>query len=715
MAEPLLLEVGCEELPSGYLLPALEQLRQGLAALLARLRLCKGEPEVKSTGTPRRLVAYCDAVAERQEDVYEEVRGPSTKVGLKDGAPTKAAEGFARSLGVPVGELYTKQTGKGEYLFGKRLVKGLPATEALAAELPGLIFSLSFPKTMRWGDAAADTGAPLRFARPVRWIVALLGSEVIPVRTALLEAGRMTRGRRPLDERVKLERADLSGYVEAMRSVGVMVDFEERRASIASQVEGVLAEHGGCGFDKALAEEVACSTEWPTAVVGRFSERYLSLPEPVLVECMRVHLRAFPVRDSEGRLLPLFIRFRDGSGPGEDGIREGYHLVLDARLADAVFFHDVDRKERLEEKVPRLAGVLFQEKLGTYLDKTERIAALARLIGGEVGGATLAELAGRAAYLAKADLVTEMVGEFPALQGVVGGEYAAEDGEPEEVATAIAEHYLPTSGVDDAPLPATPAGRVVSLADKIDSVAGYFGVGLEPTGSADPYGVRRLTYGVVRILAESGWRLSLRGLLREAAGMLEGRLERSAAETVDAALGFLRERVRNLLLSEGVEHDLADAALAAGCDDVVDALARARTLAAMKRESLRELLRAALVAERARNILKGADEVPDSVDPSVFTEEEERRLWGLIEERGPEVLRAAEEGRYADAVRLYGEVFAEPVHTFFERVLVNVDDGALRRNRLALNKALWDVLAGRVADLSLLVVTDELRAKAGLV
>ena len=715
----LLIEIGCEELPVTYIGPALAHLAGGLVRSLSEAGLV-GKQDARTFSTPRRLAVCIPAVSERQPDRHVERRGPSAKAAFdKDGVPTKAATGFAKSCGLKPEELERRDTGKGEYLYATVLEKGRSAGEIIAESLTALLASTPAPKTMRWGSGT------FRFARPIRWIVALLGEDVVAIDIDGLASGRTTLGHRFSSGRpIEIPRADAKAYLSLLRETGVVADAGQRREMLASGVREIVARYGGTEIDEKLADYVSNLVEFPCPIEGAFDERFLALPEEVLVQSMKIHQHDFPVRDGSGKLVARFVCVSNGvpTDGGEENVRVGNEEVLRARFEDAVFFWETDRKRAMEDRVGDLANMVFQEQLGSYLDKTERVERLARAVA-EAAGMSSADVkhAAEAARLSKVDLLTEMVGEFPALQGVMGGIYLREEGKPEAVWRAVRDQYLPdrVSGSEGVPgpggirLPETSTGAALAIADKLDNIAGCFGLGLRPSGSADPYALRRQAAGVVTIVRSRGMSVSLPELIRAAVAGVAASVECDAAETSRAVGAFFLERIKGAFRTEGIDYDISDAVLACGWDDVADAMARATALQRMRDDDIAAFVGAATVGERTANILKGVDPARlGEVDESIFAEEMEGTLHTLYRERRDEVHAAVEAADYDLALRLFTSIFAEPVHKFFEEVLVNVDDEAIRHNRLALNKSINDLVGLRVADLSRLVLTDEQREKA---
>lgn len=691
MARDFLLEIGTEEIPARFVGPALEELRARAREELAARRLNCGS--LRAYGTPRRLALLVEALAERQADREAEVKGPAARAAFgPDGAPTKAAEGFARAQGVAVADLVVRSTAGGEYVFARKREAGRPAQEVLAELLPALISGLSFPRPMRWGEHEQ------RFIRPVHWLVALYGEEVIPLTWAGVRSGRRTRGHRFLAPEW-LELRSPADYLPRLEEAFVIADQERRKAIIWQGVRQVAAESAGTvQEDAGLLEEVTQLVEYPTPLLGSFDRAFLELPEEVLITPMREHQRYFPVRDGEGRLLPCFVAVRNGDARHLDVVRRGNEKVLRARLADAAFFYREDLKEPLPGRVDRLRDIVFQESLGSMYQKTLRLVELATFLGRQLDlpGPAM-EDAARAAYLCKADLTTSMVFEFPELQGIMGSYYAAHAGERASVCQAIREHYQPRFSGDEPP--ATPVGAVVGLADKVDSIVGGFRAGLQPTGSQDPYGMRRQALGIVHTVLRHGFRLSLARLAEKASHLYEGEAAgRPWEEIREEVAAFLRQRLQNVLEERGFAYDVVQAVLAAGWEDPADALQRAEALGRFRQEEEFAALHTALV--RARNLARQGGGGP--VAEALFQEEEEKKLFQALQRVESQVQAALARGDYLAALRA-GASLRQPIDDFFAAVLVMAEDSRVRENRLALLARVSGLYAP-LADFSQLVV-----------
>ena len=675
-----LLEVGTEELPAGDLTLAIEQLQRMVPQVLKDTRLEHGE--VRVFGTPRRLVVSVSQMAPMQPDSERVIKGPPARVAYDEqGRPTQAALGFARSNGVPVEALQVRSFEGREYVVAVQVEHGLPATEVLGPAVAQLLDQLRFPLTMRWND----TG--VAFSRPIRWIVAMLGEAVVPCTFAGVASGRVSRGVRPArSPEVVIPSAE--AYEGLMRDQSIMLNPEERRAAILEQGRRLAAEIGGRMVEDAdLLAEVANMVEWPTVLRGSFAEEYLHLPEPVLISVMKEHQRYFPVADG-GHRLPACLAVANGAARDWATVRHGNEDVLRARYADAAYFYRSDRSQALSDFVPQLETLTFQTDLGSMLDKTHRLERLVPVIGRLVGlGAADMVAAQRAAFLCKADLATKMVVEHTSLQGVMGAHYARHSGELEPVARAIEEHYLPRALGDR--LPESRPGMVLALADRFDSLVGLFAVGLAPTGSSDPYALRRAALGIVQILADRGVSLSLRAAVDAAASVQPVRV---GPEVRGEVLSFVQQRLRGFLLDGGLRYDVVDAVLAEQGDDPCRA---ARSARALQQAVAEEDWNRVLVAyARAVRITRGLDTVYE-IEPWRFTEPTERELYEAYRKAAELVSERPDVETLVRALR----GLVEPITRFFDQILVMTEDPEVRANRLALLQAISALPKG-IADLS---------------
>ena len=691
----LLFEIGTEEIPTGYFAPALEQLRNIASNSLETHRL--SFEEIHTLATPRRLTLCVKGLATTQSDDVSEVVGPPRRVAYdENGGPTKAAIGFAKTQGVDVADLKIVETERGEYVASSKLEKGRAAIEVLKEILPIWIQSLSFPKTMRWDK--------LRFARPIRWLVVLFGDRVVDFQLDTLRSGRRTYGHRSLNpEPIELTDASLESYIKQLRKINVVVDQEERRNRIERQVTEIL-EAEGClvEIDYELLNTVTYLVENPQPIVGSFSKSHLSLPTEVLITPMKSYQRYFPMWSSDGKLKAKFIIISNGTDGNHDGVRHGNERVLHARLNDAEFFYREDQKTLLSDKVDSLRDVVFHAKLGSLLDKAKRLEALAGFIMDEIGrnasqggfSEVSKKHAVRAAQLCKADLTTLMVIEFPSLQGIVGKYYAQNPEEAPEVALAIEEHYQPISA--DGALPQTDAGVTLSIADKIDTLVGYFGINERPTGSQDPYSLRRQAIGVARILLEKKFHLPLGSIIEEAVRLYRVEL---AEDTKSALLEFFEGRIEVLLQAKGYEPDILDMVLATGELDIIDVLKRAEVIAAFRDELDFNSIYPAL--NRVLRILP--DTPPTEVNPNLLQDVAEIELAAAIAKAEPKLQNAVDKHAYAQLLTHLG--YLQPaIDRFFDEVLVMSENAELRSNRLALLNSIA-IKLNVVGDLTKLVIS----------
>lgn len=677
---PFLFEIGTEELPAGHLSHLLAQLRRRVPEALNTLRL--DYEDVHVWGTPRRLVIFVDNLASRQSDEERVVKGPPAQVAYdEDGEPTRAAEGFARSRGGRVEDLRVVEMDGGEYVVIEQKVEGRPASEVLQEVLADWVADLHVPRSMRWN------ATQVAFSRPIRWLVCLLDERVIPLEYAGVRSGRVTRGPRPVGS-PEVALASARDYVSTLSSYGVLVDPQERRGEILRQAQEVVAEvEGVLPDDDALLTEVTNLVEVPTAIRGSFEKRYLTLPQDVLIAVMKKHQRYFPVLDRRGRILSYFVTIRNGGREHLDIVRQGNEDVIRARYADAEFFYNQDCRRHLESFREDLAKLTFQADLGSMLDKTERLEALAPWLGRRLGLDTPdLQALERAAHLAKADLATKMVVEMTSLQGVMGREYARRSGESAAVADAIYEHYLPRSAGDD--LPESDPGIALALADRADSLVGLFTVGMEPTGSADPYGLRRAASGIVQILLGTGTSLSLSELFERAGQALDVVVD---AEIQASVLEFTIARLRSALRDAGLAYDVVEAALAAQGDNPIKAHRAAEQL----RDWVEREDWSLLLDNYARCVRITRDQPAYELDPSVLGEAASVNLYQALETAEAQMHSNAD----VDAFLTTFQTLVDPIQRFFDEVLVMAEDSNVREARLALLQRVAGLASG-IADLS---------------
>ncbi len=705
----LLFEIGTEEVPAGYVPPALAQLQEIATQSLTDHRIPFGA--IETFGTPRRITLSIKDVKTLQESEETEVVGPPKRIAYdENGEPTKAAIGFAKTQGVELSALRIVETERGEYVAASKLEKGVAAREVLQVLLPEWIETLRFPKTMRWETSGSGVYPPekgdrgvTRFARPIRWLVALLDDEIIDCTYGDAHAGRITFGHRSLHpDPITLTSANLDAYTEALQAVGVIVCPKERREAIGKQVSSILkAEECLPKIDEELLDTVNYLVENPQPIIGNFSEAHLELPPEVLITAMKKHQRYFPMWKSKSELAAKFITISNGTDGNYDGVQHGNERVLHARLNDAAFFYKEDQKTSLADKVERLGAVVFHAKLGSLLDKAERLKALVKFIDKEIGVTNpayteiTAAHAERAAWLCKADLTTQMVIEFPTLQGITGRYYARNSGEPEPVATAIAEHYQPLGA--ETPLPETEIGAILAIADKLDTIVGYFGIEERPTGSQDPYSLRRHALGTIRILQNRQLPLSLDGVVEKAISLYAAPL---ADDTKTSVLNFIKDRLRVILLeTQQYAPDLADAVLAVGDVNVIDILKRANALAEFRLTPNFEEVYNAL--NRVLRILPA--DPPETVDATRLQDDAEKHLYACITEAAPNLKQSRQVRDYAKLLTQLAAL-QPAIDTFFDEVLVMAKESALRSNRLAvLNQIGQNIYA--IADLTQIVIS----------
>lgn len=685
MSKTLLLEIGTEEVPAHVMPGILSQLKENAAKTFEELRI--EYKNIKTLGTPRRSALLVEGLAEQQADLSKENRGPAVNIAFDaDGNPTKAAQGFARGQGVKPEELVTKDG----YVYAMVHEKGGQTVDLLGDTLKSLVDGLNFPNNMHWADL------DYKFIRPLRWLVALYGQDVIDFEVANVKSGRTSRGHRFLSEG-DFEIANAEDYVEACRKASIIVDQNERCEMIRQQIAEVAAANGGqAEVNEDLLEEVLYLVEYPTALCGKFDEKYLALPAEAVITPMRDHQRYFPVL-KDGQLLPLFITIRNGGKEHLETVQHGNERVLRARLEDAQFFFDEDRKKTLEQHGEKLKTVVFQDGLGTIYDKALRLEVLAGYIADAIGANEQDKKdAVRAAKLAKADLVTGMVTEFTELQGVMGREYALLDGETKAVAQAIDEHYMPRFAGDSQP--ASVAGRIVSLADKIDTIVGTFSRGLIPTGSQDPFALRRQALGIVNMLKEAQYHISLSQLVAKAMELLRIADAGQQAKLQNDVADFMKLRLKNVLADAGIRYDVVDAVFVT-VDDIYGVFLRAQAVNEAVKQDMEKTIQAFV---RTGNIARKAEDVQAAVEADLLAEQVEKDLCKAYEAAASKVEKEIEAQDYAGAIATLSQL-AAPIDAFFDGVMVMDKDEKIKNNRLGLLK-LVDNLICQVADFSKIVL-----------
>ena len=727
MSKDLLLEIGTEELPAKVVPRALIALEGFLKKNLEAKRLSFNS--ITTLGTPRRLTLIVKRLAERQPDSRVELKGPQKKAAYdSEGKPTGALLGFARSQGIDLADIKLVSTDKGEYATAVKEIKG----EETALILPGVLLdtiSQEFmPKSMRWGSY------DISFSRPIHWILSIYGKEPIDFSYGHIKSSDVTYGHRFLSEKkngrpAPIKVSSVESYLKGLKAAFVVPDPEERKKTIRVGIEKAALEVLGSVLpDEGLLEEVAYLVEYPVVLRGSFEKEFLSLPRDIIVNAMREHQRYFSVVGKDGHLLPFFITVANTAPIDADVVRKGNERVLRARLNDAKFYFESDIKKPLVDRVSSLKGVVFQAKLGTSFEKVERFTSLALFLGAKVGfsrplengeapsdfasdafnpakydsrsvdpGLLSKYILGRAALLAKADLTSGVVGEFPSLQGIMGSVYANRSGEAQDVSVAIYEHYLPSSS--GGALPASLAGALVSIADKMDTIAGCFSVGLIPTGAQDPYALRRQALGIIAIVLDKGFRVDMGELADEALTLLEPKATRGKSEIRADVLDFFKERLRNQLLSQGLSHDSIDAVLSAPWHDMVDAVKRIKALEEFKTNP--DCQRLVIAFKRVSNILKGIDPGANGPDAALLVEPQEKALFEASKAIAPKMKELREKGDYRLAFETLASI-KDIIDAFFDKVMVMSDDAKVRENRLALLNSIRSLYSG-IADLSRLM------------
>ena len=682
----LLFEVGVEELPSRFVSSTLEQIKNNLTKLFNDNRIVFDD--IETYGTPRRLTFVVKGISDRQSNLEEEVKGPSKKIAVDaDGNFTKPALGFIKSKGLKEEDVYFKQVGKDEYIFGTIKQEGIETSEVLKTILPEAVKAVTFPKAMRWG------GKNMRFARPIRWMVTLLNDEVLEVNLEGIVSSNVTKGHRFLGEK-EFTVNSLEDYYEKLEKNYVILDKNKRKELIKNQCIEVANSLGGeVEFDDDLLEEVTHLVEYPTAFYGEFDSAYANLPKEVVTTPMKEHQRYFPVV-KDGKLLPNFIAVRNGNDYKIDVVKAGNEKVLVARLEDALFFYKEDTKKNLESYIEKLKTVVFQAKLGTVYDKTLRIEKLSSDILESLNLNYIKEDVIRAAKLCKADLVTGMVFEFTELQGIMGREYAKVGGENEVVSEAIFEHYLPRFAGDI--LPETKAGIALSIADKLDSIAGFFAIGIQPTGSQDPYALRRQALGVLSILMDKKLDVNLKDLVNHALNNYNN-LEFNKEEVSTQIMEFFKERIKNLFRDLGIRYDVIEAVLSSEISDISDMHTRAVELNNwLSTEGLVEMLTA---FNRVSTLAQKA--TLSDVKEDLLKEEAEIKLYHGFKEIKVKVEELLKDKKYSEALDAFASL-RPLVDNMFDNVMVMDKDESIKENRLALLKQIYDTMLS-ICDLSKIV------------
>jgi len=681
----LLLEIGTEEIPAGFIPQALIDLENLARRELESNRIDFGR--MKTFGTPRRLVLFVESLPEKQRNEEIKKIGPSKQAAFdKKGNPTQAAIGFAKSQSVEVESLKVIQTEKGEYVCAVKQEPGKPTKEILSSLLPKWILSIPFQKSMRWADVS------IRFARPIHWILALLGGEVIPFQVGNLQSGKVTYGHRFMQPGA-IQVKDFDSYIQKTKEAFVIVDPNERKEMIK---KGMVRESASVSgkplWDDSLLDEVNFLIEYPVIYSGSFEPSFLSLPQEIIIHTMKEHQRYFPVVDNQGRLLPHFLFVSNIRPKDWKGVVRGNERVLRARLSDASYFFQEDLKISLEKRLEQLKRVVYQAKLGTSYEKVMRFKELASFLVERIDP-TLHGPVERASLLCKTDLVTGMVGEFPKLQGIVGREYARISGESPEVAEAIYEHYLPTFAGDR--LPSSPVGDIVSIADKMDTIVGSFGIGLVPTGTADPFGLRRQALGIIRIIVEKKYPISMEELVEESQRLLKEKMERPLKEVKEEVLEFFRIRYQNYLLEKGYPFDVIEAVISVSFDRLLDVQERIDCLRSARK--VKDFDSVVIGFKRAMNILRGSP-YGERTDSRLFKEPPEKDLYQAFLKAKERIEHYLSQRDYQSALQEMTQM-KKPIDDFFDGVMVMVEEEAIRNNRLALLREIGQLFL-KIADFS---------------
>lgn len=683
----LLLEIGTEEIPSDYLENGLKELKR-LAELYLKDNRIEIEGGLHTYGTPRRLVLVGKAIADTQEDTIQEIIGPPQKAAFdEEGNPTKAAFGFAKKQGVSVDELQLLETPKGVYLYIKRKMPGRFTITILSEVLPKLIANIPWPKSMRWGSEEFS------FVRPIHWILALFNGNIIPFEVAGITSGTQTRGHRFMAPQ-SMEIEGLEDYLQKMNESSIIIDQKEREDRVEKAVITAAKTVSGLPvIDPELLFTVTNMVEFPSAICGGFDKAFLALPDPVLITAMKEHQRYFSVRDHEGNLMPNFVAVNNTIARDESIVRKGHERVLQARLADANFFFKEDRKRLLEDRLEDLKTVIYQAELGTSFDKVQRFTRLAEYLTEQIIPEKIHDV-GLVAKLCKCDLVTEMVTEFPSLQGVMGKEYARLDGYPEDICIAISDHYLPIQA--ESQLPESLIGSIVGIADRLDTIVGFFSMGLEPDGTADPYALRRQALAIIRIVRDKKIAISFKNFIHKSASILNETISFDQKEVEDSVSNFIKNRFKNLLLSEGITQDFIEAVISIDfnflhqVEKKIEALQRFRDIS-------KDFETLAIAFKRIINIGKGFEETY-SVNPDLFEHKSEEGLWKTFQLVKDEAKREIDRENYFEALSIISRII-KPVDEFFSEVMVMAEDRRIKENRLRILKSLHQFFL-QVADFS---------------
>jgi glycyl-tRNA synthetase beta chain len=683
----LLVEIGTEEIPSDYLENGLKELKR-LAELSLKENRIEIEGNLHTYGTPRRLVLVANSIADAQKDTIQEITGPPQKAAFdEEGNPTKAAFGFAEKQGVSVNELQLQETPKGIYLYIKRIMPGRPTTTILSEVLPKLITNIPWPKSMRWGSEEFS------FVRPIHWILALFNGDIVPFEVAGISTGMQTRGHRFMaPQSMKVE--GLKDYLQKMNQGSVIIDQKERENSVKkSVIKAAKTASGLPVIDPELLFTVTNMVELPSAICGGFDKAFLALPEPVLITAMKEHQRYFSVRDQEGNLMPNFVAVNNTIARDESIVRRGHERVLQARLADANFFFKEDRKRMLLDRLEDLKTVIYQAELGTSFDKVQRFTRLAEYLTEQIIPENIDDVR-VVAKLCKCDLVTEMVMEFPSLQGVMGKEYARLDGYPEDICSAILDHYLPIQA--ESQLPESLIGAIVGIADRMDTIVGFFSMGREPDGTADPYALRRQALAIIRIVRDKKIAISFNDFIHKSASILNETISFDQKKVENSVNNFIKNRFKNLLLAQEITQEFIEAVISIDFNYLHQAEKKIHALQKFQ-DSSKDFETLAIAFKRIINIGKGFKETY-SVNPDLFEHKSEEGLWKTFQVIKAEAKKQIDEENYLEALNEMSKII-KSVDEFFSEVMVMAEDTRIKENRLGILKNLQEFFL-QVADFS---------------
>jgi len=687
----ILFEVGTEPLPASFIYSAMKQLKKNAQELLKAHNITYGE--IETFDTYRRLVVYIKNVDELQKAKEIELRGPSKEIAYDDNnKPTKALLGFLNKTGIKQIDIQIKKTPQGDYVFGTKKKEANKVSNILPKVIEELLNSVSCDKNMHWNKGYT-------FVRPIRWIMVLWKQKPVVFKLAGLETSNITYGHQILSPKAHNVKSEKDYFLYLKRNY-VELDFLSRRQNIEKAINALAMKYKGeLSYDVDLLDELTNLCECPGFIAGSFHKKYLSVPGEVLITSMKKGQKLFAIKDKSNKVMPVFLAVIDNhvSGKVEKNICENYEKVLEAKLKDSEFFLSQDTREPLVKKVDKLKNIIFQKDIGSMYEKTERLVNISDFIAHHLGlNKEKTEKVKRCAYLSKADLVTDMVGEFPALQGVIGSRYALKSKEEPLVCEGILEHYQPKSQDDD--IPKSIAGCIVSLADKLDNITAYFSVGLIPSGSYDPYALRRSALGVVRIILNKKLSVSMNLLIDKSISLISVVNQIKASELKAQVIDFLNQRLRQILSQDEGELELIESVIIANCDNYLDIVERIKQLKKIRQS--KDFFECSKIVERTSNILKKAPSNLPSVNKKLFKEDLEKQLGDIFEKNHKDILGLINKGKYIQATEKYVCAFSQPVHVFFDKIMVNVDNVKIRNNRLSLMKDINQLYATHVADLS---------------